>query len=145
MKRYNVIVVYDKEEEKLLMCRRAKDPYKGMLNFVGGKVEPNETEDDSAYRELFEETGISRDDIELTRVMDFKYYMADMELQVYAGKLDKEIALVDEVNPLIWIGRNENFCDMERFAGNCNIEHILQMVEYDRKNALKTRTVSDGT
>lgn len=145
MKRYNVIVVYDRSEEKLLMCRRAKDPYKGMLNFVGGKVEPDEAEDDSAYRELFEETGISRDDIVLSRVMDFKYYMAGMELQVYSGKLMKETRLVEEVNKLTWIDRNENFCDMERFAGNCNIEHILQMVEYDRKKSLKTRTVPGET
>jgi len=145
MKRYNVIVVYDNSEEKLLMCQRAKEPYKGMLNFVGGKVEPGEAEDDSAYRELFEETGISRDDILLTRVMDFKYYMADMELQVYSGKLTEEIALVEEVNKLLWVDRTENFCDMERFAGNCNIEHILQMVEYDRKKSLKTGTVRDET
>ena len=36
-----------------------KEPYKGMYNFVGGKVEEGETNDEAAYRELFEETGIS--------------------------------------------------------------------------------------
>ena len=138
MKKYNVIVVYNMAEDKLLMCRRVKDPYKGMLNFVGGKVEPGETEEESAYRELFEETGISRDDIILTHVMDFRYYLADMELEIYSGKLMKDVPLVEELNKLVWIDRSENFCNMERFAGNCNIEYILQMVDCKKNVSLKT-------
>ena len=59
----NCIVVFDKNKEKLLFCKRAKNPYKGLLNFVGGKVEPEETSEHAAYRELFEETGISKKDI----------------------------------------------------------------------------------
>ena len=54
----NCIVVFDKNKEKLLFCKRAKNPYKGLINFVGGKVEPEETSENAAYRELFEETGI---------------------------------------------------------------------------------------
>lgn len=69
----NCIVVFDKNKEKLLFCKRAKNPYKGLLNFVGGKVEPEETNEHAAYRELFEETGIARRDIELYRLMDMTY------------------------------------------------------------------------
>ena len=39
MKKYNVIVVFGKDLNKTLMCRRTKEPYKGMLNLVGGKIE----------------------------------------------------------------------------------------------------------
>ena len=116
MRRYNVIVVYNTTEDKLLMCHRAKDPYKGLLNFVGGKVEPGETEEDSAYRELFEETEISKDDIVLTRVMDFRYHLAGMELQIYSGKLSGDVPLREEINKLAWIDRSEDFHDMGRFA-----------------------------
>ena len=137
MKKYNVTVVFDKTEKKLLMCQRAKDPFKGKLNFVGGKVEPNETEDDAAYRELFEETGISKDDISLTRVLDFKYYLSNLELEVYCGKIKKDITLKEEINKLLWVDRTENFCDSDRFAGNCNIEHILRQIEYYRDKILK--------
>ena len=70
----NCIVVFDKDKEKLLFCKRAKNPYKGLLNFVGGKVEPEENSENAAYRELFEETGISRRDIKLHRLMDMTYY-----------------------------------------------------------------------
>lgn len=42
MKKLNVILVYSNEENKILMCKREKEPYKGKLNLVGGKVEQNE-------------------------------------------------------------------------------------------------------
>ena len=137
MKKYNVSVIFDKTEKKLLMCKREKDPFKGKINFVGGKVEPNETEDEAAYRELYEETGISKNDIILTRVMDFKYYYWNMELEVYYGKLKKDVTLKEEINKLLWIDRTENFCDSERFAGNTNIEHIIRVCEMHRDESLK--------
>ncbi|KAG4106739.1 NUDIX hydrolase domain-like protein [Neocallimastix lanati (nom. inval.)] len=137
MKKYNIIVVFDKTEKRILMCKRAKNPFKGKFNFVGGKVEQGETEDAAAYRELYEETGISKEDIILTRLMDFKYYTNDLELEVYSGKLNKDVTLVEEINKLSWIDRTENFCDMERFAGKSNIEHILQIVESYKEVTLK--------
>lgn len=131
MKKLNIIIVYSKDEKKLLMCERAKDPYKGKLNFVGGKVEPGEDETDAAYRELYEETGISEKQIRLTRVMNFQYFLADIELEVFAGKLTENVNLKEEVNRLVWVDRSEDFCDAERFAGNKNIEHmILETEEY---------------
>ena len=39
MKKYNVIVVFDKELKQILMCKRTKEPYKNMFNLVGGKIE----------------------------------------------------------------------------------------------------------
>lgn len=49
----NCIVVFDKDKTKTLFCKRMKEPFKGTLNFVGGKVEPGESSEDAAYRELF--------------------------------------------------------------------------------------------
>lgn len=37
MKKLNVILVYNKDEDKILMCKRAKEPYKGKFNLVGRK------------------------------------------------------------------------------------------------------------
>ena len=33
----NLVIVFNKNKDKVLMCQRRKDPYKGKLNFVGGK------------------------------------------------------------------------------------------------------------
>ena len=125
MKKLNVIVVYNKEQNKILMCKRAKEPYKGKLNLVGGKVEANEDELSAAYRELQEETGISKNDIKLAHVMNFQYKTINTELEVYAGKLNKEVNLVEEVNKLYWIDKNENFFNIDKFAGEGNIGHMI--------------------
>lgn len=39
MKKLNAIIVYDENEENLLMCKREKEPYKGLYNLVGGKLD----------------------------------------------------------------------------------------------------------
>ena len=64
MKKYNVIVVFDKEFKKTLMCKRTKEPYQGMYNLVGGKIEKDNDGLNEAYRELGEETGETKATIE---------------------------------------------------------------------------------
>lgn len=129
MKKLNVIIVYNKEENKILMCKREKEPYKGKFNLVGGKVELNEDELVAAYRELQEETGITNNDIILTHLMNFQYKLLDMELEVYVGKLNKNVNVVEEVNKLYWMDKTENYFDINKFAGEGNIGHMLQQVE----------------
>lgn len=129
MKKLNVIIVYNKEEDKILMCKREKEPYKGKFNLVGGKVEKNEDELHAAYRELQEETGITNNDIFLTHIMNFQYEISDIELEVYAGKLGRDVNLVEEVNKLYWMDKKENFFDWNKFAGEGNIGHMVQQVE----------------
>ena len=129
MKKLNVILIYDKNEDKILMCKREKEPYKGKFNLVGSKVEQNENELHAAYRELEEETGITNKDIKLMHLMNFQYKISDIELGVYCGKLNKNINLIEEVNKLYWIDKNENFFDINKFAGEGNIGHMLQHAE----------------
>ena len=92
MKKLNLILVLNKKETKILMCKREKEPYKGQYNLVGGKVEENEDELDAAYRELQEETGITNKDILLTNIMNFQYKVLDKELEIYIGKLKKTLS-----------------------------------------------------
>lgn len=129
MRKVNIILVFNKEEDKILMCKRKKDPFKGKLNFVGGKVEPNEDELHAAYRELEEETGITKDDITLTNLMNFEYKISGTELEAYAGKLNKDVSLKEELNSLYWISKDEDFNNLDKFAGEGNILHMLKQVE----------------
>lgn len=128
MKRVNCIVVYNQKKEKLLFCKRMKDPYKGLYNFVGGKVEEGETGMESAYRELREETGITTEDIQLVHLMDFTYYVQEFILEIYFGNLNKDVTLIPEKNPLEWMSLEEDFCDSNKFAGDKNIGHIINVV-----------------
>ena len=137
MKKLNVIMVFNKDKDKILMCERKKDPYKGKLNLVGGKVEENEDELHAAYRELEEETGITKDDIVITRVMDFEYKLSDMELELFAGALNKNIKVVEEINKLVWVDAKEDFFNLEKYAGEGNIGHMLKQVEIYKDKVLK--------
>ena len=65
---YNCIVVFNPAKDAVLFCKRQKNPYKGLFNFVGGKVDPGEESEQAAYRELQEETGITRKQIRLYRL-----------------------------------------------------------------------------
>lgn len=100
MKKYNVVVVFDKDFEKTLMCKRTKEPYKGMYNLVGGKIEKENDGLNEAYRELYEETNISNEDISLEHFMNIEYISFNKMIEVYYGVLNKEVQLVEEVNKL---------------------------------------------
>src|SRR5699024_601309 len=98
MRKLNLIVVFNKDLSKGLFCIRAKEPYKGKYNFVGGKAEKGESNDEAAYRELFEETGIRKNDIELDHCMDINYLKYENNLQVYYGMLKDDVNMVEEKN-----------------------------------------------
>lgn len=128
MQGYNVIMVYNKELDKILMCKRLKNPYKGLSNLVGGKIEIGENGLESAYRELSEETGISKKDITLKHLMDFTYYYQNCYVEVYVGKLRYEIEVFGEENILYWSELNNNYFDISLFAGEGNIGHMIEQV-----------------
>lgn len=137
MKKLNLVVVFNKDLDKGLFCIRAKEPYKGLYNFVGGKVEEGETNDEAAYRELFEETGISKEDINLDHFMDLNYFKYENNLQVYYGILKQKVNLVEEKNKLVWVDLNKELLNNEKFAGNYNIPHIIKQIKTYLKDESK--------
>ena len=131
MKKMNVIVIFDKELKKTLMCKRTKEPYMGMYNLVGGKIEKENDGLNEAYRELTEETNIQKDDVDLIHFMNLTYVKWDKEIEVYYGVLNKEVILVEEVNKLEWMSIDDNFFDMNKYAGEGNIGHIIEEIKID--------------
>ena len=136
MQGYNCIVIYNSARDHILMCQRTADPYKGKLNVVGGKIDLDERgnrEDGfaAAYRELQEETGITPEQIELKHMMDFTYYNQGCFVEIYVGALAKAtepVRLQSEKHPLCWVPLTENFFDLDKFAGEGNIGHMLEQV-----------------
>lgn len=137
MQGYNLIAVFDQGAEKMLMCRRKKDPYKGLSNFVGGKIEQGEEGLTAAYRELYEETAITKDCIRLTHLMDFTYYFDSCYVEVYVGRLNREVRAEGDENELYWSDLNQDFFDPEKYAGEGNIGHIMLHIEMWRDELLK--------
>lgn len=131
MKKMNVIVIFDTTLENTLMWKRTKEPYIGKYNLVGGKIEKENDGLNEAYRELEEETNIKKTDIELIHFMNLTYTKWNKELEVYYGILKNEVELVEEVNKLEWVNINDNFFDMNRYAGEGNIGHIIEEIKID--------------
>lgn len=128
MQGYNCIMVFSLDDEKILFCKRTKDPYMGLYNLVGGKIEKDEDGFVAAYRELREETDIDSKDIQLSHMMDFTYYNQNCYVEVYVGKVNVEVTLIDELHPLEWLSVNENYFDSTKFAGEGNIGHMVEQV-----------------
>ncbi len=136
MQGYNLIAVFNETEDSWLMCRRRKDPYMGLSNLVGGKIEENEDGLEAAYRELEEETAITREDILLTHLMDFTYPLDDCYVEVYAGKLHNAVAVNGNENELYWSSLEYNFFDSALYAGEGNIGHILEHIILAKERVL---------
>lgn len=121
-------MIFNAKADRILFCRRLSDPYKGKFNLPGGKIEEGEEGFRAAYRELQEETGISEGDVFLSHMMDFTYYNQDCYVEVYVGNLTRDVRLIPEKHPLKWLPVTEDFFDLERFAGEGNIGHMLEQV-----------------
>ena len=127
MLKLNVIWIFNSSADKVLMCKRRKEPYQGLYNLVGGKVEPEEDGLAAACRELEEETGITN--IKLCHLMDFTYFLSSRcQIEVYVGRLTHEVKVRGDENELAWIDIHEDFFDTNRFAGDGNLGHVYRVI-----------------
>ena len=55
--------------------------------------------------------------------------MFDKLIEVYYGILNKAVNLIEEVNKLEWVSINDNFFDMNKYAGEGNIGHIIEEIK----------------
>jgi ADP-ribose pyrophosphatase YjhB (NUDIX family) len=100
-KRYVGVAV--KHQNKLLLCKRNNlGSFPGMWSIPGGKLEENETTQEGAKREFFEETALNINDVELTfvgliprytrdgkKVKGFMYvYLLNVETPLYPDLLN---------------------------------------------------------
>ena len=133
MQGYNVILLFNASYDKLLMCIRKKEPYKGLSNLVGGKIELNENGLVAAYRELLEETGITQNDVVLKHLMTFTYPLSNCYVEAYVGKLNCSAEVFGDENDLYWADLGCDFFDMNEYAGEGNIGHMLEQVKLNEK------------
>ncbi len=56
-----IVIDHLHDRQRLLLIKRANDPFRDCYAFPGGFIEPNETVEAGAMRELAEETGLSGD------------------------------------------------------------------------------------
>ena len=127
--RVNLIAVINKSKTHVLMCHRQKDHYYLKYNFVGGKVLDGESSLAGAYRELKEETGICGDIIEIKPLLTSHYFDDNLSLEIFSGVLSEDFEVIEEANPLVWIGLDEDFSS-NKYAGDGNVQHIIPTIKY---------------
>lgn len=66
--------------------------------------------------------------------MNLTYIKWNKELEVYYGILKQEVELIEEVNKLEWVNIDDNFFDLNKYAGEGNIGHIIDEIKIDLRN-----------
>ena len=110
---HSVVVLFN-EKNEVLLEQRSDDGY---YDFPGGAIDLKETMEEAASRELFEETGLIADELEL-----FKVYSGEITHYVYFN--GDEIYGVDaiylcnkyhgELKPQVSEVKNLIFCPIEK-------------------------------
>jgi len=60
--------------------------------------------------------------------MSFDYPMSGTQLYVFVGRLRESVELVEEVNKLHWMSVDSDLFDMNKFAGEGNIGHMIEQI-----------------
>ena len=106
----NMCMIYDRENDKILVLDKVKKHGWEGLTFVGGHVEDGEVLYDSCVREVFEETGLTVknlklkgtvswiDEIKAKRELGFLYYTEDFSGELIENNVE---------GTLSWIGIDE--------------------------------------
>lgn len=149
---YSLVAIYDIYNGAYLMCKRRKNPYKGLLNFVGGKKEDGESIDACAMREVYEETGIfipknsdyfchlfttefdpKLNDIFGSSISVYLYAPIGGERDIMSKcRVFSDIKGFNKDNvdedDLYWISDREDFSDTNKFAGDGYLLYIRNIV-----------------
>ena len=80
--------VFIRENDKVLLVRRSRDPGKGKWAIPGGRLRFGEKIRDAAIREIEEETGLK---IEITKLMD----VVDIFTKDSKGRIKEHFVIID--------------------------------------------------
>ena len=89
------------------------------------------------FVKLKEETSITSYDITITHLVDFSYPLDDCYVEVYVGKLNKNVTVCGDENDLYWSELTHNFFDSSKYAGYGNIGHIMELIWLYKYKQLK--------
>lgn len=116
---HTLTLVFNKDKTHVLLCNHLKY---GGYNYIGGKIEELEDTFTASYRELFEETGISKDTVDLYFVRQETVVTTNTNLAggiwsmfITAGILKEDVNLIEEKNPLLWVP----ITDIDTFLYKC--------------------------
>lgn len=104
----NVAYILIRNNNSLLLVKRSeKSKFSNMWELPGGKIEENESPEETIIRECYEETKIklNKENIKLVKVTKLK----DINVFIFSTRLSekKEVILSDEHSDFAWVDINK--------------------------------------
>ena len=100
------------ENDKFLICQRPKHKARGLLwEFVGGKVEENETKEESLIRECKEELDVTVSPLDIFTEVIHEYPDIKIKLTLFNAKINEGKIKLLEHNDYKWI----SVCEIENY------------------------------
>lgn len=84
------------EDNKVLLVQEKKQSAYGLWNFPGGKLEPGETPEQAAYREIKEELGVDLINAAFLKTYPFQTVDTSFELNTFIGSIKGTIKIKDD-------------------------------------------------
>ncbi len=132
----SVAVIIKDKQSRILVCRRAFEPSKGMLDLPGGFTDCGETAEEAVSRELSEEIGWTPGSIQylcsypnIYRYSGFDVHTMDLFYLCEADEDMRRIVAHDDVADCFWLSREE--INPEEFAFTSIRKAIAQLVDND--------------
>ncbi|MBP9738331.1 NUDIX domain-containing protein [Candidatus Saccharibacteria bacterium] len=95
------------DDKHYYLSTKTKDPYRGLLNMVGGKVHIGESTSDSAKREVLEKTGLVVVDVRLRGIAEVRIYSENVLLShIVAYIYSSSIVATEQDSGLVAIQKN---------------------------------------
>lgn len=132
-----VAVLLFNENGKLLLTRRAIDPHKGKLDLPGGFIDPMETAEQAAIREIQEELGI--------RIHSLKYFCSYPNEYVFSGYsvFTLDLAFLAKTGSLDQMKAMDDISSFE-FVEPRNVD-LEELPSISMKNIIKELINREGT
>ena len=113
---------------KFMICQRPAHKARGLLwEFVGGKVEPNETKEEALIRECREELAVTLSVGDVFMYVTHEYPDLTVHLTLFNATISEGVPRMLEHNDIQWITPREipsyDFCpaDVEILARICEV------------------------
>ena len=102
--------------DEILLINRNKPPFMGLWNAVGGHIEEGETPEQSAIREIKEESGLIVKNVELQSVFTWNYddeigyvFTAEIDDCNYNGIIKNSVEGITAFKKIDWVIDEKNY------------------------------------
>jgi ADP-ribose pyrophosphatase YjhB (NUDIX family) len=150
MQRNDIVICVDgvySKNRRILLLKRAEEPFKGYWGLVGGQVESGETLAEALKREFKEETDL---DIEVGHLLDVRIENTfDRTKKIFTFEVTNArgtIKLSPESESYCWFDTipNNSVFDYEKFLSCKKTAHTITKVKTTPKSIPKTPTKTNN-